>query len=97
MKMLRQQMRRDVDKGDAPLQEVDYRELPGELEASTENDLRVELQLLKEQVRVEEERLSQLITGQGTLTLTLSLSLSQTLSLTLTLTLPLTFGLVSPN
>jgi hypothetical protein len=63
--MLRQQMRRDGDKADAPLQEVDYRELPCELEVTTDNDLRVELQLLKEQVRVEEDRLSQLITGQG--------------------------------
>jgi hypothetical protein len=97
MKMLRQQMRRDGDKAEEPFEEVDYRELPSELEAPTENDLRVELHLLKEQVRVEEERLSQLITGQGTLTLTLSLSLTQTLSLTLYLTLPLTFGLVSPN
>ena len=65
MKMLRQQQRRDGDKTEAPLQEVDYRELPCELQATTDNELRVELALLKEQVRVEEERLSQLITGQG--------------------------------
>ncbi len=68
-------MRRGLDNPEAALQDVDLGELPCEEDGTTDNpceedgttdnEVRVELALLQEQVRIEEERMSQLITGTG--------------------------------
>ncbi len=58
-------MRRGVDNPEAALQDVDLGELPCEGDGTTDNEVRVELALLQEQVRIEEERMCQLITGKG--------------------------------
>ncbi len=63
--MLRQLQRRGEDKSEAALQDVDFGDLSCEDDGTTDNELRVKLASLQEQVRLEEEQLSQLITGQG--------------------------------
>ncbi len=63
--MLRQALRREHKVPHEKLQQVDLAQVPCEEDGSTYNDLRVELSLLREQQRIEDERLLRLVTGIG--------------------------------
>jgi hypothetical protein len=65
IKMLRQDLRREHAVRPKELDPVDLAEVPCEEDGSTYNDLRAELSLMQEQQRIEDERLSRLVTGIG--------------------------------
>ncbi len=65
IKMLHQQLRRRLAVEPGTNSVVDLSEVPCEEDGTTDNDVRKELLLLQEQVRIEDERMSRLITGSG--------------------------------
>lgn len=65
IKMLQQQLRRSLAVEPGSSSVVDLSEVPCEEDGTTDNDVRKELLLLQAQVRLEDERVSRLITGVG--------------------------------
>jgi len=63
IKMLQQQLRRGLAVEPGSSSVVDLSEVPCEEDGTTDNDVRKELLLLQEQLRLEDERVSRLITG----------------------------------
>ncbi len=64
IKMLQQQLRRGLDAATGSCDIVDLSGVPCE-EDGTTRDVRSELLLLQDQVRIEDDRISRLITGAG--------------------------------
>ena len=65
IRMLRQALQREHTVRPKELDPVDLANVPCEEDGSTYNDLRAELSLMQEQQRIEDERLSRLVTGIG--------------------------------
>ncbi len=65
IKMLQQQIRRGLDLATGNRDIVDLSEVPYEDDGTTLNDVRTELLLLQDQVRIEDDRFSRLIRGAG--------------------------------
>jgi hypothetical protein len=65
IKMLQQQIRRGLDLATGNRDIVDLSEVPCEDDGTTLNDVRTELLLLQDQVRIEDDRFARLIRGAG--------------------------------
>ena len=65
IKMLQQQIRRGLDLATGNRDIVDLSEVPCEDDGTTLNDVRTELLMLQDQVRIEDDRFSRLIRGAG--------------------------------
>ena len=65
IKMLQQQIRRGLDLATGNRDIVDLSEVPCEDDGTTLNDVRTELLMLQDQVRIEDDHFSRLIRGAG--------------------------------